>query len=156
MPQVTVELESWDQFWPEAVPLVRCHFTEVESGVEPRRRNELDTEMMAALSRHGALKLFSARNVAGELIGYLTWTLTPDVESRGLLIAMQGGWYVLPGHPRAAVQLFETSLEVLRGLGVRCVYLHHRTQGRGDALGKFFRRRGGKLIQHTYSLWIGD
>lgn len=152
---VVVALEPWATFWPDAAPLAEAHFAEVEGGVEPRRKNELDLDLMVILDRSGSLKLFSARD-QGTMVGYLTWTLTPDVESRGLLIAMQGGWYVVPGRPRVALQLFDYSIPCLRQLGVSCLFPHHRTQGRGDALGKFFRRRGGKLIQHGYCLWIGE
>jgi hypothetical protein len=39
---------------------------------------------------------------------------------------------------------------------VQCIFPHHRTQGRGARIGRFFMRRGAKHIQQTYSLWIGN
>ena len=110
---------------------------------------------MSLMDLQGSLKIITAR-LAGRLIGYFTWTISPDPESRGLLLGLQGAWYVAPGYPRAAVKMFDESVRVLKSCGVKCVVPHHRLQGRGSGISRFFRRRGAVDIQHNFALWIGD
>lgn len=141
--------------WPEAKALAEAHSAEVDSGVEPRRRFAVDEARMEFCYQAGALKLLVARSPVGAMLGYFSWMISPDLECLGLVIAQQGAWYVSPGHPRVARALFLRSIVELRTLGVQHIFPHHRTQGRGAGLGKFFQRQGAKLIQHTYSLWIG-
>jgi hypothetical protein len=155
-PGLAIGAEPWSEgLWAEARALAEAHFEEVDGGVEPRRPFALDETIMARLQAAGALRIVTAR-MDGRLVGYFTWNITLDPESRGLLIGQQGAWYVAPGHPRAAVMMFDASVELLKRCGVKCVFPHHRAQGRGAGLGKFFRRRGATKIQDTYSLWIGD
>jgi hypothetical protein len=132
-----------------------CHFEEVDGGVEPKRTFRLNLALMQAMADAGSLKVIIARK-AGELVGYFTWSILPDVESEGLVIAQQGAWFVQPGNPTAAHRMFRASVQMLRGFGVQCIFPHHRTQGRGANIGRFFKRQGAKEIQRTYSLWIGD
>lgn len=156
MRDVVVAETPWgDAIWAELKPLAEKHAREVDGGVEPRRPFKLDEALMKSLAAAGILHLVVAR-VAGKVVGYFTWNVMPDVESEGLIIALQGAWYVEPGFPRVAVRIFIASIRMLRDLGVKCIFPHHRTQGRGSAIGRFFRRQGAKHIQDTYILWIGE
>jgi hypothetical protein len=155
MRDVVVAETPWgDAIWAEMKPLAEKHAREVDGGVEPRRRFKLDEAAMRAMAQAGILHLIIAR-AAGKVVGYFTWNIQSDVESEGLLIAMQGAWYLEPGFPRLAAQMWDASIDMLRSLGVQMVFPHHRTQGRGSGIGRFFRKRGAKHIQDTYSLWIG-
>lgn len=155
MPDYSISVEPWsDEWWAQAKPLACSHFEEVDGGVEPNRPFDLDCTLMAALDLAGCLKLVTAR-LSGKMVGYYTWNISPDVESRGLLIAQQGAWYVAPGHPRVAVEMFDFAVSALRQCGVKCLFPHHRVQGRGSNIGRFFKRRGATKTQDTYSLWIG-
>lgn len=158
MREFTVALEPWAVMWPEARALAERHWEEVNSGVEPRRGLKVDERRMALCYDAGCLKLLVARSSEAPwpMLGYFTWMLTPDLESEGLLIAQQGAFYVSPGHPRVALALARESILALRALGVQHIFPHHRLQGRGTGLGKFWKRQGAKLIQHTYSLWIAQ
>jgi hypothetical protein len=155
MPCFTLAMEPWASIWPEVNTLGTKHFEEVDGGVEPRRKFKIDTRLMEMMCNAGALKIIVARE-AGKIIGYFTWQITPDVESAGLLIAQQGAWYVEPGYPKAAFALFKRSVKELKALGVQCIFPHHRVQGRGAHLGRFFQKQGAKEIQHTYVMWIGE
>lgn len=156
MRDIVVAETPWgDAIWAELKPLAEKHFREVDGGVEARRPFKLDEALMKTLAAAGILRLIVAR-AAGRVIGYFTWNVMPDVESAGLIIAQQGAWFLEPGHPRVAVMMFDASIAMLRSLGVMCIYPHHRTQGRGDGIGRFFERRGAKHIQNTFSMWIAD
>jgi len=152
---LTLSEESWDSAWPEAAALAAKHFEEVDGGVEERRIFAPDVSKMRALNAMGVLRIFVARR-DGKLVGYFTWQIMPDLESQDLLIATQGAWYAELGESRVGFRLFEFSIAALKALGVQMIFPHHRTQGRGAELGRFFKRWGAKHIQDTYSLWIGD
>lgn len=154
-PSVTVAEESWSSLWPDAYNLAEAHSSEVDSGVEPRRKWKPDTELMALMNRQGSFRVFGARDQDGKLVGYISWTVTLDPESLGLLIALMGPWYAEPSS-HCGGKLYDTSAEVLRRAGVQCLFPHHRTQGRGAKLGPFFLHRGAKLIQHNYIHWIAE
>lgn len=152
---VSCQVEPWSEaLWADLKPLAEAHFEEVDGGVEPNRRLKLDLAIMAGLRDAGALLVLVARS-AGRAVGYFTWQIALDPESEGLLAGYQGAWYVAPGYPRAALRLFDLSVAELKARGVQIVFPHHRTQGRGATLGRFFQRRGAKHIQQNYSLWIG-
>lgn len=157
MLEIKLNLESWQECKLEALALARLHADEIgEEEVEPRRRHEIDSGLMEMLSNSLVLRIYTAR-VDSKLVGYLTWNISLDVESRGLVIAQQGGWF----HDSEcksfglAWKLFQFSIDDLRAYGVQQIFPHHRLLGRGRHLGKFFERLGAKPLQHTYSLWIG-
>lgn len=135
--------------------MAQAHFEEVDGGVEPNRPFNLDLGLMTGLQEHGVLRTFIARK-DGNAVGYYTWQVSVDVESAGLRIANQGAWFVSPRHPRVAFYLFNFAKDVLKKEGIQLLFPHHRTQGRGKGIGRFFMRQGAKDIQRTYSLWIGD
>jgi len=151
----TVEIEPFQHFWPEAKALAEAHSIEVDAGVEPRRKFQVDEFGMLALQKAGILRVFGLR-LNRKLVGYFTWQVCLDLESKGLLVAHQGAWYVAPGHSKGTLKLWDQSVATLKAMGVQHIFPHHRTQGRGHDLSKFFGRRGAKEIQRTYSLWIGD
>ena len=154
---ITLKIESWRDIAAEALPMGEKHFAETDTGVDSRRKFALDEQMLQKMCDIGAMRIYTARDSeSGALCGYLMWQPTLDVESRGLSVAFMGPFYVEPGHYAAAARLFEGSLGDLRALGVKCVFPHHRMQGRGYRLGRYFERLGAKFTQCTYSLWIGD
>ena len=150
---VRVAREPFEAIWPAVDLLTRAHATEVEP--PGPRRFALDVPRMIQLDRLGLIRVWTLR-LDGELWGYCTWNLSWDLESEGLPIATQGAWYVKPGAPwGAAARLFGESVDGLRGFGVQCVFPHHRLQGRGRHLGRFFRAMGAVPVQQTYMLWVG-
>lgn len=153
---VQIAMESWAKLWPDAAPLAELHFSEVDGGVEPRRRMRVDTEQLALACLAGPLKIWAARRER-KLLGYVLWTVQLDPEAKGLVIAQMGPWFVVEGEEKGlGARLFKESLAGLKSMGVQCCFPHHRMQGRGAELGKFFTSLGAIEIQHTYSLWIGD
>lgn len=153
---VQLAREQFAEVWPEVEELAKWHASEVGDGaVEPRRRFALDAERLTAASAAGALLVYTARR-GSKLIGYLTWQPSWDVESRGLLVAFQGAWFVAPGNWGVAHKLFLHSLADMKLLGIRCCFPHHRLAGRGRGLAKFFLRWGAKPMKQEYILWIGD
>lgn len=155
--RVEIALEPWDKIGSEFLALGLRHFEEVDGGVEPKRKVNPVSDLFALMDAIGTQKIWGAR-IDGELVGYLAWSIEPDAECGGVLIAKMGPWFVSPDCPdrRAALMLWNRSIAELRLMGVQCAYPHHRLQGRGANLGNFFKRQGAKEIQVTYSMWIGE
>lgn len=160
LPFVQFQAEAWSpQIEREGLALAAEHASEVEGDIEPRRPFRLDCSIMRTLQNAGQLQLNTART-DGALAAYCIWTIGSDPESEGLLIANQGPWFAAdrPEYRGLALgtTLFRRSLDHLKARGVKCIFPHHRTQGRGAKLGTFFKHIGAKEIQCGYSLWIGD
>jgi GNAT superfamily N-acetyltransferase len=159
LPFVTIRQERWSDVEKEHAELSREHFQEVEEGVEPRRPYKIDAALLSEMDKLNVIHIHAAR-IDGELVGYCCWNIMPDAESAGLLIATHGPWFVVGRQDVRSLHLgtllFDRSIEALKERGVKCVFPHHRMQGRGARLGAFYERRGAKEIQRTYCLWIGD
>jgi len=152
---VRVTREPFEALWPAVESLVMAHAQEVEPAGTPRRI-KIDVERMIKADRLGLIRCYSLR-VDGVLKGYCTWNVSWDLESEGLPIATQGAWYVEPGAPwGGGAKLFMESLAGLKAIGIQCVFPHHRLQGRGERIGRFFKSLGAIPIQETYQLWIGE
>jgi hypothetical protein len=155
LPLLALQREEWTPFWRDAKPLAEAHFKEVGQDVsEPRRPFKMDSTLMLAAEATGALRIWTAR-LEGNLVAYITWMVQYDCESEGLLIALMGGWFALPGYD-AGRTVWRHSIAALRAEGVQAAYAHHRFLGRGSVLGKYFEREGGKPIHTTYAFWLGE
>lgn len=146
-----IAFEPFVKAWPEMNILAAIHFKEVEGPLALRRPYNPDPVTAQRMEELGLFKIVTAR-VDGELAGYFTWSLSHDVESKDLLIANQGAWFVLPGYNGVALQMFKFSKRELSKFGVEIMLLHHRMRGRGKMLGKFFSRQGAIEIKHEYYL----
>lgn len=160
LPFVQMGAERWsDEFERDVLPLAREHFDEANHDSEERRPFGLDCEVLRQTDALGLLQLNVAR-VDGQVAAYCLWTIGRDPESSTVTTAMQGPWFVrrCPEFRglKLGTTLFRRSLSDLKSRGVRCVYPHHPTHGRGAELGAFFERIGAVEMQRVYSLWIGD
>jgi hypothetical protein len=147
--------ETWGSVWPEGEWLAKAHFSEVEGRLAEKRPCRIDERAMAEAERAGVLRVVGAR-VDGRLIGYCTWSLLPDPESKGLTMANQGAIYVDPQFAGVGYRMVTFSLPGLRLFGADYALMHHRMLGRGARLWVWFIRLGATLIKHEYYLWLRD
>lgn len=109
-----------------------------------------DWESLISSEAQGTIKCLAARRGA-ELVGYLSYSMGFDLESRGTLIVHQLAWYVRPGES-VATRMLDWLIAECKRLGVKFLYLHHPHRGRGAALGKVYERRGAVLSSNHYTL----
>jgi hypothetical protein len=119
--------------------------------IEEQRTFRPDWKSMSVLNEQGIFQVLVAR-VDGKMVGYFTWLLDFDLESRGTLIANQTAWFVEKGHPIVAVRMLDRAIMELKKIGVQFVYFHHGVIGRGASLGRLFERKGARLLSHNYIL----
>lgn len=143
-----LKLEKAADVWQEIDSLAKVEYDEVERGLRPYGP---DWESVKWLEQSGTLKILTARK-NGRMIGYFTFMLDFDMESKGTLIANQCSWFVEEGHFGVAARMFKWAVKEWKRLGVKFAYLHNAQRGRGKTLGKFFTRIGAVHVSNTYAL----
>jgi hypothetical protein len=149
---------GWEPFanWPECEALALVHAEEANDGARHGRPFKVNTKLLQEMENAGQFLCVGAR-INGKLVGYLTWSFIPDIESEGVTIADQGAWFVTPDAPGwIGPRMLKQSIAAFKAMGVQVVELHHQLNGRGARLGTLFKRMGAIELQHRYSLWIGD
>lgn len=148
---ISVRRSSWNEIWPQCEHLMYLHYCEVrQSSLLPF---EVDHETVGELERLGLLVVAAAFKDEEELVGYSIWTISPSLESKGNLVAMQGPWFVYEPY-RGAVgkRLWDCSIGQLKEKGIRVALPHHWMHGEGPRLGRFFERLGAKPLELSYEL----
>lgn len=151
---VRIGWEPADSWWADAEPLAVQHSLEVNAGERHGHPFKVNVSMIRDMERTGTFRVLTAR-INGQLVGYLTWTFTPDVESEGVLLADQGAWYVAPEARGVGRKMLDFSIEELQAAGIHSLQLHHQLNGRSARVGTLFKRMGAIEHQHRYTLWIG-
>jgi hypothetical protein len=149
--------ESWVSMWPDAEPLARAHFAEVEGRLAEKRSFNVHAETMQTMNEASVLRIVTAR-LDGRLIAYTTWNVIPDIESWGLVMANQGAIYGADGFANLNLcrRMLDFSIAELRAIGVDYLLLHHRMLGRGARLGALFGRFRAILIKREFFLWLKE
>ena len=148
MSTLTIGLEKVKDVWQEAEKLAAAEYKEIED----RRSPTPDWKSIIGLNDVGMFQALIAR-VDGRMIGYFTWMVDFDLESKGTLIANQTMWYIEPGHSAVvASKMFDMAVQCFEKLGVRYAYLHHTLKGRGAKLRRFYERKGAELNGFNYVL----
>ena len=155
MPSLKLNWETWEDFWPEGQKMTQREYDEHSGWLDAKRPFKLDDKILEQENSRGVFNIATAR-VNGKLAGYCFWTLQTDIESEGLLIAIQGALYVLPEALPCGVKLFKWCLGELKASGIKFVYLHHPVYGRGVGLEKLFSRLGGRKTNVQYLLCLED
>lgn len=151
MPELVIAFERIEDSWQEFGALAQEEHEEINE----ERPFIPDWESMASLQRSGLFQVLAAR-VDGRMVGYFSWMIDFDIESKGTLIINQGAWFVREGYPTVGVKLFDRALEEFKRLGVKFAYLHHTCNGRGARLGKLYERRGAKVLGFKYVLNLSE
>lgn len=142
--------EPLESCYPEGQALMSAHLSESDSS--EHHPLKMNVPLLTELEKQGLFRVMTAR-VDGRLVGYITWSLVPDAESEGIVIADQGAWYCEPDQPLGR-KLLNQSFKELKAMGVQSVHLHHPENGRGAKLGALFKRLGAVPNQRRYSLWL--
>jgi len=142
---IEIGFEKVRDVWEELEKLAAQEQIEIEE----ERPFKPDWWSMAILNDQGIFQVLTAR-VDDRMVGYFSWLLDFDMESKGTLIANQSAWFVEPRHPVVAVKMLDRAIAECKKAGVKFIYFHHGLKGRGATLGKLFERRGARLLSHNY------
>lgn len=150
-----VGLEPWDTLFPDAADQAQLLFSAVygpDAGTLAMNHG-----LIRQLEQSGQFQALGAR-VNSRLVGWVTWSIGPDLERSGKIVANQGGFWVDPGQARRGLgmKLLTRSLDLFRRLGVTEFEFHDRPHGRGARMFTLFKRLGAIESKTSYSLRIGQ
>lgn len=123
--------------------------------IEEQRPVGADWKTMQIINEQGNFRVLVAR-VDGEMVGYLSFFIDFDMESYGTLIASQAAWFVMKGYPTIGARMYDKAMKEFKKMGIKFAYLHHTIHGRGAKLGRFFERKGAKLLGYNYIVDMKD
>lgn len=123
--------------------------------IKEERPLEADWKTMRIINEQGNFRILVAR-VNGEMVGYLSFFIDFDIESYGTLIVNQAAWFVKKGYPMVGLRMYDKAMEEFKKMGVKFVYLHHTIHGRGSKLGRFFEKKGARLLGYNYIVNMKD
>lgn len=145
--RLAIGFEKISDVWPELLGLA----LQEQNEINEQRPFNPDWKSMRILNDQGIFQLLTAR-VDGRMVGYFTWLLDFDMESKGVLVVNQTAWFVEKGHPIVGVKMLDRAISEFKRIGVEFAYFHHTVSGRGAKLGRLFESRGAKLLGYNYSL----
>lgn len=148
--------EKWSNFYPDCLPLFEEHNGEIGESKDNMPLDP-DIEACSALDGAGKLQILTARK-ADILVGYCTFFISNSLQSKNIVCATQGIYFVRKNERKGdlGLRLYMESIRRLKSKGVKNIYPHHWMRGDSILLKPFFERLGAIEVEHVYSLWIGN
>jgi GNAT superfamily N-acetyltransferase len=148
-------IEKFEDTLGELIPCHALHWEETEGYLgEPMN---VDYARYVAMERQAQLVMFTARTTAGELAGYVVFTLGPHANVQHRLLACEASLFVHPDHRGAVViRLLDHAEDCLRKMGVHYVTIGDKSPCGGASLEKLLERRSYQAYAVTYIKTLGD
>ena len=136
---LTFARESAADVIAEALPLMHAHWAEVAYDDRPY---DPYVAGYLAIDKVGGMRLFTARDEGGKLVGYVCFTVAPCMNHQTEIHAHEVGTYLAPDARRggAASAFLEHAQAALVAEGVK--EIHYRVPTKHPTLGKILMRRG--------------
>lgn len=139
--------EFLDDVRGEVEALIQDHYDEVYP-VRDVFDWDMDWDSYEKLEEHGLLKIFTARD-NGELAGYLWVLITPNLHSKGSVLACDDGLFVVKGYRGKSVakDLIQFTETCLKEDGVKVFHVVGTTEKPIDVL---MQRMGYTAIETKF------
>lgn len=134
------------EFFEEVLPLVRKHYKEIAHYADIPLDPSLD--QYARFEEMGLLRIFTARDSHGFLIGYSVFFVRPNLHYKSSLQAVQDVLYIDPDRRGFGMKFIEWCDQQLREEKVQAVYHHVKVK---HDFGKLLERLGYQLIDLIYA-----
>lgn len=119
---ITYQLESFDDYYSEALELLASHWEEVALNKDLIKL-DIDEDEYRALDAQGALQIMTVR-CDGDLVGYKVHLVKGHLHYKSSLTAFSDVYYLSPEmrvKPRVAWRMFQRAEEELMRRGVQRV-----------------------------------
>lgn len=148
MSTVTFQREPIRALWAELWPLLVAHWEEIATW--PDIPLDPDREAYAEADDAGLLRLYTARDAAGLLVGYAAYVVRTHLHYRHSKQAVQDVVYLRPECRRGRIgrQLLEYGDAQLAGEGVQVVYQHVKLT---HNFGPLLERLGYEHVENVYA-----
>jgi hypothetical protein len=135
---------------PEIERLMIEHWRDIKADKAGAGPPEPDWERYRAVEEAGLFHGFTARDEAGELVGYLGYYVVPAMHYRRVLQAEDAAFFLRKDHRKGmgAVRFFRFAEEELRKLGAQRVFAHVKSEF--DVGPVFERLLGYRLVEKRY------
>ena len=146
--------ESLSYFLKDGIAMFKEHRDEV--GPLHNLPYDPDINQLVAMERLGILQCTTARTGAGELVGYVFFTITPCPESKTYLLGTQGGFFVKKEYRGSVgLRLHEFARKKLVERGVYAAVLKAGFRGTGPKLRSLIDSLGATSLGELFFLPLG-
>jgi GNAT superfamily N-acetyltransferase len=139
------EKATFDLF-EELLPLLEAHYLEIahfqDIPLEP------DFDRYVKLDENGVLRVFTARDEAGKLVGYSVYLVSFNLHYRSSLQAIQDILYISPDRRGFGRKFIAWCDDQLRAEGVQATYHHVKS---AHDFGPLLARMGYECVDHIYA-----
>lgn len=150
---ITIQQETFETFYRDGRALFADHLVQV--GEAPDNHAAKNIPMMAVLDGLGAMHIMTAR-CNGRMFGYLMSVLSPSMERRDVMTAIQTTFYASQEFRGLGMKLQRESVASLRALGVGEIYMRAGTRGDGPRMGTLYKRLGAAETGQLYMIDLKD
>jgi hypothetical protein len=150
---ITFQVEDFDTWVSDAVPLFREHLIEV--GESPENWRAKNIPLMRRIHEFGSMQIMTAR-CNGRMFGYLMTLIAPSLESEGLTSAVHTTFYASPEFKGLGTKLQRAALKALTGRGVGEVHFQAGVRGSGERIETIYRRLGAEYGGKVFRLKLAE
>ncbi len=133
-----------DQLIQELLPYLNAHWTEI---VDDELPPDPDWKKYRDIEAAGAFKVFTARDDAGELVGYNAFFIHSNLHHRSSLQAVQDVIYIDKSRRGFGRTFIGWCGDQLREMGAQRIYLHVNAE---HNFGPMLEQLGYKLMDLVY------
>lgn len=149
---ITVQVEPWSRFLPEAKPMFPAHWEELALNkdkvpLDPQydeydRRDAVDGVMVVTVREDG------------KLVGYFIGFVAPGLHYKTCLTLTEDIFWVHPDHrgAGAGVLMFKTVEQEAKRRGVQRMFVGSKLHKDASWL---FQRLGYEEVERYFTLWLG-
>lgn len=134
-------------FFDEVIPLFVLHYQQVAHYQDIKLAP--DYERFLAIQKAGVLRVYTAREETGELIGYAFFLVSPSLHYCGSLQALQDILFIHPERRGFGKEFIAWCDEQLKAEGVQVVYHHVKAKPELD-FSALLERMGYTLVDKIY------
>jgi GNAT superfamily N-acetyltransferase len=140
--------EKLSEIRDEAMPLLLRHWQEIALN-QATTPLDPDWKTYKLLEDAGALHVTTLRD-HGELIGYVSFVISPNLHYRTVVVAVDDIFWLAPEHRKGLLgrRLLKAAHEAVIRAGATKIVHHHKDH---LDIGPLFRSLGFTMIEHVYS-----
>ncbi len=145
---LTFQIEKLDDVLPEVVPLIQAHWDEAASNIHGTMDYHLNIEHYKTLEQCSMLHISTARNIDGELCGYVSFS-HGLCHHRKRRVANLDAVYLKPDYRKglSALFLLRHAENALKVCGVNIIQYSAIVEKKHHAL---FKRLGARAAETIY------
>jgi len=146
-----IGLERLDNILPEIRAMYLVHWAETEV-LYLTRQPSIDHERLRDLDVMGKCCQFTVRDMRGNLSGNLCYTLNTSTHFKGMKMATEVAFYLLPDarKGRLALKVVQYAEDMLKSRGVKLIGMSDKSPCGGKSLAKLMDKMDYKPVSLNY------